>query len=50
VLVAKGAEKHPSALSIDQIKTVTQDIQWDGNAANRKRLLDRWTSDIGSKR
>jgi iron(III) transport system substrate-binding protein len=50
VLVAKGAPKHPDALSIDQIKTVNQNMQWDGDAANRKRLLDRWTNEIGNKR
>ena len=50
VLVQKGALKHPLALSLDQIKTITQDYVWEGDAANRKRLLDRWTADIGSKR
>jgi iron(III) transport system substrate-binding protein len=50
VLVANGAEKHPLALSLDQIKTVNQDMAWDGNAANKKRLLDRWTAEIESKR
>jgi iron(III) transport system substrate-binding protein len=50
VLVSKGAQKHPLALSLDQIKTVNQDMAWDGNAANKKRLLDRWNAEIGSKR
>ena len=50
VLVAGGAAKHPQALSLDQIKTINQDMQWDGDAANKKRLLDRWTSEIESKR
>ena len=50
VLVRKGAAKHPLALSIDQIKTVNQDMVWDGNAANKKRLLDRWTAEIESRR
>jgi iron(III) transport system substrate-binding protein len=50
VLVANGAEKHPLALSLDQIKTINQNMQWDGDAANKKRLLDRWTSEIESKR
>ena len=50
VLVAKGAVKHPLALSLDQIKTIKQDFAWDGDAANRKRLLDRWTAEIGDKR
>jgi iron(III) transport system substrate-binding protein len=50
VLVAKGAEKHPSALSIDEIKTVNQDMAWDGHKANKDRLLKRWTDEIGSAR
>jgi iron(III) transport system substrate-binding protein len=50
VLVANGAAKHPLALSLDQIKTVNQDMAWDGNADNKKRLLDKWTSEIESKR
>jgi iron(III) transport system substrate-binding protein len=50
VLVSKGAEKHPLALSLDQIRTVNQDMVWDGDAANKKRLLDRWNAEIGSKR
>jgi iron(III) transport system substrate-binding protein len=50
VLVAKGAAKHPLALSLDQIKTIKQDMIWDGNAANKNRLLDRWNQEIGSKR
>jgi len=50
VLVRKGAVKHPLALSLDQIKTIDQDMAWDGNAANKTRLLDRWNAEIGSKR
>ena len=50
VLVRNGAQKHPLALSLDQIKTVDQDMAWDGDAANRKRLLDRWTVEIESRR
>ncbi|MHC6204468.1 ABC transporter substrate-binding protein [Breznakiellaceae bacterium SP9] len=50
VLVAKSATKHPLALSLDQIKTIKQDMAWDGNAVNKKRLLDRWNAEIGSKR
>ena len=50
VLVRKNAQKHPLALSIDQIKTVNQDMVWDGDAANKKRLLDRWIAEIESKR
>ena len=50
VLVATGAPSHPDALSIKQIKTVKQDLLWDGNKDNRARLLKRWTDEIGSKR
>jgi iron(III) transport system substrate-binding protein len=50
VLVRNGAVKHPLALSLDQIKTVNQDLVWDGDSANRKRLLDRWIAEIESKR
>lgn len=50
VLVANGAEKHPQALSIDQIKTVTQDFVEDGDATYKARVLDRWTTEIGNKR
>jgi len=50
VLVAKGAPKHPDALSIDQIKTVNQDFVWDGDVVNKTRILDRWTKEIGNKR
>jgi len=50
VLVRNGAAKHPLALSLDKIKTVNQDMVWDGDAANRKRLLDRWIAEIESKR
>ncbi len=50
VLVAKGAQKHPQALSLDQIKTIKQDMAWDGDKVNKDRLLKRWTDEIGSRR
>jgi iron(III) transport system substrate-binding protein len=50
VLVANNSAKHPLALSLDQIKTIKQDMAWDGDAANKNRLLDRWNSEIGNKR
>jgi len=50
VLVTPGAEKHPDALSLKEIKTVKQDFLWDGDPANRSRLLKRWDDEIGSKR
>lgn len=50
VLVTPGAAKHPDALSLKEIKTVKQDFLWDGDPANRARLLKRWDEEIGSKR
>jgi iron(III) transport system substrate-binding protein len=50
VLVANGAARHPLALSLDQIKTINQDMAWDGDGVNKKRLLDRWTAEIESRR
>lgn len=50
VLVANGAPSHPDALSIKQLKTVKQDLLWDGDKDNRARLLKRWNDEIGSKR
>lgn len=50
VLVADGAVKHPDALSINEIKTVNQDMAWDGDAVNKDRLLNRWAEEIGNKR
>ncbi|MDR3343015.1 MAG: ABC transporter substrate-binding protein [Treponema sp.] len=50
VLIANGAEKHPLALSLDQISTIKQDMAWDGDGVNKNRLLDRWNQEIGSKR
>ncbi|MFA6505822.1 MAG: ABC transporter substrate-binding protein [Treponemataceae bacterium] len=50
VLVAKGAPRHPNALSIDDIKTVSQNMLWDGDKKNKDRLLKRWTDEIGSTR
>ena len=50
VLVRNGAVTHPLALTLDQIKTVNQDMIWDGDPANRKRLLDRWIAEIETRR
>jgi iron(III) transport system substrate-binding protein len=50
VLVINGAVKHPLALSLDQIKTIKQDMAWDGDAVNKNRLLDRWNGEIGNAR
>ena len=50
VLIRKNAARHPMALPIERIKTITQDMVWDGDAVNRKRLLDRWIGEIESKR
>ncbi len=50
LLVAKGAERHPNALGLDEVKAVVQDMAWDGHKANKDRLLKRWTDEIGSTR
>jgi iron(III) transport system substrate-binding protein len=48
VPLSKIAPKNPNAFSLDDMKTVNQDLQWD--ADNKNRLLERWTKEIGSKR
>ena len=48
VPLSKLATKNPVAFSLDDVKTVSQDLQWD--ADNKTRLLERWTKEIGSKR
>jgi len=48
VPLSKLATKNPVAFSLEDVKTVKQDLQWD--ADNKIRLLDRWTKEIGSKR
>ncbi|MCX7024468.1 MAG: ABC transporter substrate-binding protein [Spirochaetes bacterium] len=50
VLVAKGSPRHPSALSLTEIRTVKQDMAWDGDKVNKDRLLKRWNDEIGSLR
>ncbi|HEY9055275.1 MAG TPA: ABC transporter substrate-binding protein [Rectinemataceae bacterium] len=42
------ATKNPVAFSMDEVKTVKQDLVWDAN--NKERLLAKWVKDIGSKR
>lgn len=48
VPLSKLATKNPVAFSLEDVNTVSQDLQWD--ADNKNRLLDRWTKEIGSKR
>ena len=48
VPLSKLASKNPVAFSLEDVKTVAQDLQWD--ADNKTRLLERWTKEIGSKR
>lgn len=48
VPLSKLAKKNPVAFSMDEVKTVKQDIVWDSN--NKERLLGRWVKEIGSKR
>jgi len=50
VLVRNGASTHPLALTLNQIRTVQQDMGWDGDPVNRTRLLNRWTSEIEARR
>jgi len=42
------AKKNPVAFSLEDVKTVKQDLQWD--ADNKVRLVERWNKEIGSKR
>jgi iron(III) transport system substrate-binding protein len=48
VPLSKLATKNPVAFSLDDVKTVKQDLQWD--ADNKARLVERWNAEIGSKR
>lgn len=48
VPLSKLSTKNPVAFGMDEVKTVKQDLNWD--AANKVRLLERWTKEIGSKR
>ena len=48
VPLSKLASRNPVAFSLEDVKTVKQDLQWD--AENKNRLLERWTKEIGSKR
>jgi iron(III) transport system substrate-binding protein len=48
VPLSKLATKNPVAFSMEEIKTVKQNLDWD--AANKVRLLERWTKEIGSRR
>ncbi len=45
VPVSPVAPAHPLSFNMEEIKTVHQDFVWDG--ANKDRLLDRWTEEIG---
>ena len=48
VPLSKLATKNPVAFSLEDVKTVKQDLQWD--ADNKPRLVERWNAEIGSKR
>ena len=48
VPLSKLATKNPVAFSLEDVKTVNQDLQWD--ADNKNRLVERWNKEIGSKR
>ncbi len=47
VPVHKDAKVNPMAIPLNKIKTVAQDSTWD--AANKARLQDRFTKEIGNK-
>ena len=49
VMIKRGVQSHPMAIPFDEIRTVG-DMAWDGDSANRNRLLDRWNAEIGSRR
>ncbi len=46
--LSKLATKNPVAFSLDDVKTVNQDLKCD--ADNKPRLVERWIAEIGSKR
>jgi iron(III) transport system substrate-binding protein len=46
--LSKLATKNPVAFSLEDVKTVAQDLQWD--ADNKTRLVERWNKEIGSRR
>ncbi len=48
VPLSKLATRNPVAFSLDDVKTVDQDLQWD--ADNKTRLVERWNKEIGSRR
>jgi hypothetical protein len=48
-LVRKGAAKHPLSVSLDQIKTLNQNVEWDWFPVNKRRLLDKWNAEIAPK-
>jgi iron(III) transport system substrate-binding protein len=50
VPVSTIAIPNENAFNIAKIKTVNQDIRWDGDKVNSDRLKDRWNTEIGSKR
>ena len=47
VPVSKIAPQDDIAIDISNLKTVEQDLVWD--AANRERLVEKWTKEIGSE-
>ena len=42
--------EHAIALPNDEIHPLKQDLQWDGDPANRERLMTKWREEIGSRR
>jgi len=48
--LSKIAPKNENAFAFSELKLVNADILWDGDKANKSRLLDRWNAEIGTKR
>jgi len=47
VPVSKNAPQEAIAIDVNKLNTVEQDLVWD--AANRERLVGRWTREIGNR-
>jgi len=47
VPVSKNAPQEAIAIDVSKLNTVEQDLVWD--AANRERLVGRWTREIGNR-
>lgn len=50
ILVRERTRKHPLTFALVQLNTIIQNTEWDGAPVNRRRLLDRWSTEIGFRR